>query len=232
MTHRAFGYNFNQTAISSLKYVNEGLLGEVRHVVLQMATPLMDLFSGEELAGVETHLFQPKSDTWANPKKAGGYGWGQLSHALGLMFLLVDEAPDTVYAITGKSPVGVDLFDAATLKFCSGATAVISGSAGIASQHVRSQLDLRIFGTKGHLSFDVERERVHVETFKGESFIENLQEGDGNYSCVEPVNTFVDLCLGRNEENPATGLIGCRSVEVLDAMYRSADSGNPESVFS
>lgn len=226
-----FGYNFTNLAASALQHVKEGLLGDVRHVVLQMATSLMDLFSGEKLVGVETHLFQPKADTWSDPKKAGGYGWGQLSHALGLMFLLVDEAPDTVYAITGKSPTGVDLFDAATLKFCSGATAVLSGSAGLASQKVKAQVDLRIFGTKGHLSLDVERERVHVETVSGESFIEEVREGDGNYSCVEPVNAFVDLCLGNSEENLANGLVGCRSVEVLDAMYRSAESGKAESVF-
>jgi hypothetical protein len=41
---------------------------------------------------------------------------------------------------------------------------------------------------------------------------------------------FVDLCLNRKTENSATGSVGQRAVEVLDAMYRSAQSGRMEAV--
>src|SRR5262245_47696911 len=54
--------------------------------------------------------------------------------------------------------------------------------------------------------------------------------GEGFYECVEPVERFVDLCLGRPAENDAPGEVGLRAVEVLDAAYRSARSGRLEDV--
>ena len=38
------------------------------------------------------------------------------------------------------------------------------------------------------------------------------------------------ICLGRQVENQATGTVGMRAVEVLDALYRSARSGRLEEV--
>jgi predicted dehydrogenase len=57
-----------------------------------------------------------------------------------------------------------------------------------------------------------------------------MHPGDGAYACVEPVERFVDLCLGRPVENDAPGEVGLRAVEVLDAAYRSARSGRLEAV--
>ena len=55
-----------------------------------------------------------------------------------------------------------------------------------------------------------------------------IAAGDGAYACVEPVNRFVDLCLGKDVENCGDASVGLRSVEVVDAMLRSAKSGRVE----
>jgi hypothetical protein len=39
------------------------------------------------------------------------------------------------------------------------------------------------------------------------------------------LNALVDICLGRQVQNQSPGRVGMRAVEVLDALYRSADSG-------
>jgi predicted dehydrogenase len=223
------GYNFSKAAQSAAEKIKSGLLGDIRHAVLHMASATATLFQGERVAWASNSLIEPSPSTWADPNRAGGFGWGQLSHALGLLFLLIDCAAESVFAMTGNTRSGTDLFDAAALRLVNGATVAISGSSGLAP-HARPQLDLRIFGTKGHLAVDFEHERVELHTSAGESLKSALPAGSGVYSCKAPVKLFVDVCLGRAVANPATGMIGCRSTEVLDAFYRSAASQRVERV--
>jgi len=225
------GWNFSSLAQTASALLKERPLGELRHVALHMATPVLDLLSGTPTEATRRDVIQPDVATWADPQNAGGFGWGQLSHALGLLFLLADGSADTVFAVMSRSEKGADLFDAGVIRFSSGATASISGSAGLASR-ARSQLDLRLFGTKGHLTVDFEAERVELATFDGRHARVALEPGCGEYRCAAPVNFFVDVCAGAKLENPASAFIGCRSVEVLQALYCSAERGSPVRVSS
>jgi len=225
------GWNFSSLAQTACDLLKARPLGELRHAALHMATPVLDLLCGLPTDATRSDLIQPNIGTWADPQNAGGFGWGQLSHALGLLFLLADVSADTVFAVTGRSEKGADLFDAGVIRFSSGATASVSGSAGLAAR-ARSQLELRLFGTNGHLTVDFEAERVELATFDGAHTRAALEPGCGEYRCRAPVDFFVDVCKGAKLENPASALIGCRSVEVLQALYCSADRGSPVRVDS
>jgi predicted dehydrogenase len=224
-----YGWNFKDWTDRARDLLLKGEVGEIEHVVLQMASALEDLFAGKPMQETEGHLFRPPASTWADPKRAGGYGWGQLVHALGLLFRISDLVPSEVFAVTGKSPAGVDYYDAAVVRFANGATGALSGSSTV-PKHRGFQIDLRIFGSAGMLLLDIERERLEVRRRDGRDTIVPLQPGDGGYACEEPLNTLVDLCLGRPVRNRSPGLVGMRAVEVLDAMYRSAESGRMETV--
>jgi predicted dehydrogenase len=207
-------------------------VGEPRHIVCQMASALGDLMAGRPMAETEGQAFRPPASTWADPANAGGYGWGQLAHALGVMFALADMQPESVFAHMGRSPSGADYYDAITATFTNGATAAISGSATIpkpsGAQHDRSkgyQIDIRIFGTEGMLLLDIERERLEIRRDDGNNTIIPLKPGDGDYPASAPWQTFVDLVLGRTDKNPMDAELGVKVVEVLEAAYRSADSG-------
>jgi hypothetical protein len=78
------------------------------------------------------------------------------------------------------------------------------------------------------LLLDVERERLSLRRHDGDDVEVAIPAGEGAYSCVEPVNRFVELCLGRQVENCADASIGQRSVELVQAMLRSAQSGRIE----
>ena len=80
------------------------------------------------------------------------------------------------------------------------------------------------------LLVDVERERLAVRRQDGRDVGLPIDPGEGAYSCDGPPNRFVDLILGLDRPNNSSGEIGARSVELLDAAYRSAASGLPESV--
>jgi predicted dehydrogenase len=222
-----YGWNFRPFAAEARRLAAG--VGRIEHVVLQMANALDDLFAGEPMLETEGAMFRPPASTWADPRRAGGFGWGQLVHALGLMFRVADLAPAEVFAMTGNSKAGVDYYDAATVRFAGGATGSVSGAATLPKGRP-VQIDLRIFGTEGMLLLDIERERLELRRRDGRDEVIALAPGDGAYECETPLRVFVDICNGRAVDNPADGLVGARAVEVLDAMYRSAASGRPEAV--
>jgi predicted dehydrogenase len=224
-----YGWNFRPYTRAAYRLVREGSVGTVEHVVCQMASPLRDLFSGQPLQEAEESLFQPATSTWADPERSGGYGWGQLVHALGLLFRIIEMPVRQVFAWTRQSPANVDLYDAITVRFEGGATGVLSGS-GTVPKHCGFQIDVRIFGNEGMLLFDIERERLETRRYDRDDTTFPMQQGDGEYVCVEPVERFADICLGREVQNDAPGKVGMRAVELLDAAYRSAQSGRVEEV--
>ena len=115
-----YGWNFRPFAAEARRLAAG--VGKIEHVVLQMANALDDLFAGEPMKETEGAMFRPPASTWADPKRAGGFGWGQLVHALGLMFRVADLEPREVFAMTGASKAGVDYYDAAAVRFGNGAT--------------------------------------------------------------------------------------------------------------
>ncbi len=231
------GWSFTPYAQEARRLVRAGALGEVRHVVCQMASALGDLMGGQGLMEAAGAMFRPPASTWADPARAGGYGWGQLCHALGLLFTIADLRPRQVYALMGASPSGADYYDAITVRFANGATAAVSGSATIpkpaGAQHDRSkgyQIDIRIFGSEGMLLLDIERERLVVRRDDGQAFELAMAPGDGDYPATAPFPTFISICRGEPVENMAPGEVGLRTVELLEAAYRSAATGAVEEI--
>jgi predicted dehydrogenase len=222
-----YGWNFKPWTAAA-KRLTPGI-GKVEHIVLQMATALEDLFAGQPMVETAGAMFRPPPSTWADPRRAGGFGWGQLVHALGLMFEIVDIEPREVFALTGQSPTGADYYDAAVVRFANGASASVSGSATLPKGRP-AQVDLRLFGSQGMLLLDIERERLELRRRDGADEVVAMSPGDGAYACEEPLRVFVDLCLGRQAYNAASGSVGARAVEVLEALYRSAASGKAERV--
>ncbi|HWJ75472.1 MAG TPA: Gfo/Idh/MocA family oxidoreductase [Kaistia sp.] len=224
-----YGWNFKPITAVAHRLVADGWVGEVRHVVAQMASALSDLFGGQQMVETKDHLFRPPASTWADPARAGGYGWGQLTHGLGALFSMVDLDPVRVFAKIGLSPAGVDFYDAAVVELENGATISLSGAATVPKSR-SYQMDIRIFGTEGMLLFDVERARCEVIRHDGRTHIEKLPADAGAYESVAPIALLVDLCRGADVINPANGTVGMRASLLLDAMYRSAASGQMEKV--
>ena len=224
-----YGWNFKPWTDEAHALVAAGAIGRIEHVTVQMASALEDLFAGRDMKETEGHMFRPPASTWADPAKAGGYGWGQLSHALGLLFRIADVEPAEVFALTGKSPANVDYYDAGVVRFTNGATAVLSGAATV-PKHRGFQIDIRMFGSEGMLLLDIERERLEVRRRDGADIVIDMPPGSGGYSCEQPLRSLIDFCLGRPVENQSPGRVGMRAVEVLDALYRSAASGKLEGV--
>ena len=116
--------NFNRQTDEAAALVASGALGEVRHVVCTMAGDLADLFGATGMAETSSHRggdrdteinYAPMASTWADPKRAGGYGWGQMTHSLAWAFEVSGLAPAKVFAVSGLSDAGVDYYDSAVV---------------------------------------------------------------------------------------------------------------------
>ena len=221
-----YGWNYEAIARTALDLLAENPIGEIRHASVHMATATEELFSGEGLRGIENSLVKLKDSTHADPANFGGFSWIQLSHALGLFFLLIDRDPVEAFAYLGLSPTGTDLHNAAAVRLDNGATLAVSGSAGLAWGQ-KSQMELRIFGADGHITLDIEREWVRLDIKDGASHERAFPSGEGDYRCRGPLDHFIATCAGEASENLSSGLIGARSTAVLAGMRESAALNRP-----
>ena len=223
------GLNFAAYSRRAAAWVRAGRIGEVRHAVCQMGSPLHDLMTGQPMAETADHLFRPPPSTWTDPKRAGGYGWGQMSHSLSWLCYVTGLGFDTVYAQDVKSPTGTDLYDAATGRMTNGATVSISGAATV-PKHVGMHTDVRIYGTEGCIFFSNLPARMELRRLDGDDEAVPLTDFEAGYDGGLPVRLFARLCAGETVENASDGLCGARVTEALDAIYRSAASGRAEKI--
>jgi predicted dehydrogenase len=233
-----YGWHYKPFIQKAKRWMDDGAVGTVQYVMCHMASPIRSLLQGlgfdaERNSGQSGGLmFQPDPKTWADPTVAGGgYGHAQLSHSTGMLCWLTGLVPETVYALMTAPDAPVDLYDAISVRFAGGAIGSISGAGTVPpSGTAQYQVDIRIFGSDGLLMLDCERARLELRRHDGRVGKLELPPDAGGYGCDGPPNNFVDLVLDKTTINWAPGEAAMRSVLLLDAAYRSAVSGQVETV--
>jgi predicted dehydrogenase len=231
-----YGWHYKPFAQQAKEWMSQGAVGEIQYVMCHMASSIRSLLQGKGFAAESSSgqagdlLFQPEAATWADPAVAGGgYAQAQLSHSTGMMFWLTGLMPEAVHAFMTSPDCRVDLYDAISVRFAGGAIGTVSGAGTIPpSGKPRYQVDIRIFGNEGLLMIDMERARLELRRHDGRIEDVELAPDAGVYSCDGPPNNFVDLILENTAVNHAPGDAAMRSVLLLDAAYRSAQSGRVE----
>lgn len=225
------GYNYTQFTQAATDLVRQGHIGTIRHAICIMSSALDDLMAGEPMLETENHLFRPPASTWADPARAGGYGWGQLSHALGWLCHVGDLEFTQMACMDGKSKTGVDFYDAAIGRTACGASVSISG-ASTRPKHRGLHMEIRLFGTEGVLDFRSEdgEAKLVVSRLDGADTFPAVKPEQINYDGALPVHAFAALCAGQRVVNPADATNGRRVTEALEALYRAAASGKVEKV--
>jgi len=176
-----------------------------------------------------------------------GFAWGQLSHLLAWIFHVTPLQPTHAFASMGYSKQSeADLHDAAVITCEGGASISLSGSAAVPGDAhgdapIGKSIGLSLFGSDGTLMYAGDDQRA-------ESGCLELRRRDGqpahevvhpsfafeNYepsgTGPESMDAFVEACLGRPAYVGADAHVGLRTVQTIDAMYRSAASGQLERV--
>jgi predicted dehydrogenase len=73
---------------------------------------------------------------------------------------------------------------------------------------------------------DLDRPYVRRSRGEDDDISVELSEADATFSFARVVDRFVDLAAGRTSEIRSPGELGARVVEVLEAMYQSAETGD------
>jgi predicted dehydrogenase len=212
--------------------VEDGGVGRIEHVSLTMTTAVRDLLTTGRTYVESAIDSPPRPETWSDPEvSGGGYGQGQLTHGLGLLFRVLPDRATAVAAVTGPPGGAVELHDAITLRLASGAIGTVSGAAmpwgSFGNSH---QVQLRVTGERGQVLLDLDAPLVRRSRGEHDDVSVELTTDDITWSFARVVDRFVDLAAGRTTEIRSPGELGARVVEVLEAMYRSAASGRWEPI--
>jgi predicted dehydrogenase len=230
----AFGWNYRPMVREMKRLMDEGGIGDIEQMAVQMASVTRELLSNTGSYPDADPDTVPEEATWTDPRvSGGGYGQAQLSHALGLSLWLTGlRASDAFALMSAPLNAPVELHDAITVRYDNGAIGTVAGgSAHLGAGGNKHQLEVRAIGSEGHLLVDVEREAGWIWADRGATDIHlDVEAGDGAYDCDGPPHTLVDLALGKDVVNESPGELAARTVELLDAAYRSARSGKLEPV--
>ena len=122
--------------------------------------------------------------------------------------------------------VRVDLCDAISVRFAEGAVGTLASTGGIpAAQAGQQHLEYRIYGSEGYALLDAMAGTCAIHYNDGRSETLPPTTPDRRYDPGATSRHLADLLDGRVEENLSDGMIGVRTVELLDAAYRSANEG-------
>ena len=217
----ANGYHY----LPHLDRVREAVarVGRIEHLSCVFASATRPVFSGTiGFKRWQTTFFRPDIATWQAPERGGGFAYGQLSHSIALMLWLTGLRPQRVAGCTWDEN-GIDLHDAASVRFECGAIASVAGAAAVPESE-RARLRLAITGERGILDFDVDLDRCVLALHDGTIETVPAPDGGWHYTCDGPVEALVELALGRGE-NRSSGEIGACTVEMIAAMLQSARNG-------
>ncbi|HKZ92796.1 MAG TPA: hypothetical protein VJZ50_11710, partial [Candidatus Limnocylindrales bacterium] len=153
-------------------------------------------------------------------------------HLLGAALWITDLRGEAAFALM-SAPLGaqVELHDAVTLRFTNGAIGTMAG----ASSHLggagnRHAVEVRAVGDRGMFHLELRDNVLWRYRGEGDDTRVSLDADAGLYDCIGPIDAVVDAALGKSPANNSPAELGARTVEILHAAYRSADSGVLERV--
>lgn len=227
-TEIVVGHTFHYTRLArrARELITGGAIGEVELVQSLFASSAIQLVRRPDvLEGWDFPVHGPTGQNFS----AHGQGQNQLTHSAALAAFVIDDGPESVHGYMSNLEVPVDAVDALSVRFTKGALGTVA-SIGTKPGDDTPHNELRIFGAAGWMEIDMERvPRLTLHRYGGGG--EEMREDDVSlhYPLREPAKNLADVVLGR-APNLSPGSIAQWSVEIVDAAYRSAASGEPVTI--
>ena len=222
-------FQFTSHARRVREIVRSGGIGDVIHVsglFASMVESFLRSRPADYQSVFEYPVTGPQLDTYSDPKIAGGgQGQTQLSHAMGMVFWITGLRATEAFAYMESFDLRVDLVDAISYRLENGAVGTMGATGSLRPDQPQNQ-EFRYYGTEGQLRQDIINGKADVYYNDGRSeVLPDLAEQE-IYLAHLPSRTLADLVLGEGE-NPAPGVTAAHTVELLEAAYKSAESGRP-----
>ena len=229
----AFGWNYMPLMQGARRLMDERGIGDIEFLTLEIRVSVRELLMlGTSYRNAASDIVPPKAETFVVPEISGG---GQapvtMSHAFGLALYLSRLEARSVYAQMWDGPIGVDVHDAMIVTFENGAIGAINGASSHESKP-NVEWQVAIFGSAGQLQIDSVTAVVHFGSADGNVYRADLPPGAGTYEPAGPLRTLISVAQGGpvGEESPAE--LGAKTVELVEASFRSCRSGRAEAVAS
>jgi len=232
-----YPWHFLTMTARAQEVVQSGDLGEFHFASSLFSSSAYDLYCGEDHADQpEMAAVYPMTGpgaVYSDPARSGGgQGHLQVTHSAALLFFISGLKPVSVIAQMDNLDVPVDVVDAFIVRTDQGALATVSSTGAVAGGD--GKLDIQIYCKEGWVDLDYIEGTgtIHHADGSVEELVADPDAGDVNYGDVEgyiypahaPSTNLVDIVHGRSaSHSPAE--TGWRTVELLDAAYRSAAAG-------
>lgn len=222
-----YPYHFIEQFARLRTRIAEGALGQLQLTHALFASMVLEYYRANPQAYADVFKWQvtgPQPGTYSEPSVAGGgQGYLQLTHSAALMLWLTDLRPLEVAAFMESFDLKVDLCDAISVRYDGGSVGTLASTGGIpAAQSAQQQLELRIYGGAGYVLVDAMAGTCRI--FYNDGSIETFDDTppEGRYPLQATSRHLVDLIVDDRTVNASGGEIGARTVELLEAAYRSA----------
>jgi predicted dehydrogenase len=211
-----YPWHYTPEAIEAQAVIASGELGAVQYVMCSAVNSIIGFLRGD--FELDTAVHGP-GNVYSQPSlSGGGEGHLQITHSAALMFFVTQLRPKRVHALMHNHGLALDLVDVMMLEFEGGALGSLGGTGNGSSGHV----DLQVHCERGAVELDMYARRALIVTPEGKQrLLESPNQGEQMYPRAAPVNNLVEVVLGLGA-NHSSAEVGWRTVEFLEAAYRSA----------
>ena len=213
--------------------MQSGDLGKVQYVNCYFASTVIDFFRGDDkpYGKVFPYSLVGPGNVYGDRERSGnGQGHLQVTHAAALVHFITGLKPVQVLALMDNLDVHLDVIDSITVRMDNGALANV-GSTGNLQVSDPGKFTIQVNCERGWIDFDfttgagkVRRADGSEELFPAFDATERppgSETPEVLYPLYAPADNLVDVVTGVGV-NESTGEVGWRTVELLDAAYRSA----------
>lgn len=224
-----YTYQFTDTAQACRRIIQSGRIGELLHISGLFASMVESYYRGqpEDYSGpIDFPVTAPSADTYSDPHiSGGGQGQTQVTHAMGMVLWVTDQSIREVSAFMANRDLAVDLVDAISYRTEAGAVGTMGSTGSLRPDQPRQQ-ELRYYGTEGFVLQDLRQGTIEAHFNDGTNERHGPLDEHEVYPADAPAPALSDLIGGR-APNPAPAVPAARTVEFLEAAYRSAKSARP-----
>jgi predicted dehydrogenase len=222
-----YPYHFTKHVNHVRQVIQSGELGAIQMVNCFMASNVINLFRGDDGSSrrADAYPVHGPGSVYSQPHlSGGGQGHLQVTHAAGLMFFVTGLQPKRVHALMNNHGLPVDLVDAILVEFAptsdTGIPLGVVSSTGNQATPGGGMVDLQVYCEKGSLDMNVISGTVRLFRSGSEPEIFEVP-AEERYPRMATSQNLVDVVLGQ-ASNGSPVEAGWRTVELLDAAYRSA----------
>lgn len=238
----SYPWNFMPQSVRVRELINSGELGRIHYISNTFASSPLHYYRGDDLSDKEPDMYSVvgPGDVYSDPvRSGGGQGHLQVTHSAALMFFLTNLKPISVIAAMDNLDVKVDVVNALIVRMDNGSLATVGSTGGTVGGD--GKLDIQIYCDNGYVDLDymASTGAIYYKDGTIENISPNLEDFDTNapgasspgagaaYPAHLPASNLIDVITsGATNLSPVE--YGWRTVEMLDAAYRSSQMGGKE----